>query len=323
MNGQNPNPQHLTADNFEPFPLYFPGNKSKFWTSSILHHVEELLEKYPPDRFQIVFVDVFAGSFAISSLLRHVLPASCYVIANDYQGITYNRLDNIERTEHIRTEILRRFRRLRRHSRKGQRLTDGENRALLSLLYEEEQQGHYIDWLQLSHWFNHTRNRSENMLEFINSPHYNQANFSDPLPSREDAERYMQDIHFVDTDASDFYNFRESIEHDEAYNIPEIPGLPRIFFYILDPPYFQTNNTGYRDNGRDGEQAQDRNPTLRTISQLLRCPFPFMYWNTNRHDIRQLFTARATQLSETFQTFPNVRTEERNHPISEFLAVRI
>ena len=98
------------------------------------------------------------------------------------------------------------------------------------------------------------------MLEFINSPHYNQANFSEPLPSRDDAEQYMQAIHFVDTDASDFDKFRESIEHDEASNIPEIPGRPRVFFYILDPPYFQTKT-------QDTETMEEMENKHKTESQ--------------------------------------------------------
>ena len=316
-------PNSSRAEQFQAFPLYFPGNKSKRWTRSIASTVAELLNKYPADRFQIVAVDVFAGSFFVSSFLRHLLPSSSHVIANDFQRITRDRLEHIEQTEQIRQAIRQRFRRLHQHSTNGEPLTTREIQALFSILYEAEHRGDFIDWLQLSKWFNYPRQRSENMLDFLKSPHYNHFNAPEPLPSIEEANQYTQGLHIIDRNASNFEDFRHYVEHEEARNIPEIPGLPRVFFYILDPPYYETNNDGYRDGEHEEEQAQARGPTLRTISQLLRCPFPFMYWNTDKHDIRRIFEEQTQTLSQTFQNFPRVNVERKRGNIVEFLAFRV
>lgn len=321
MTQQQPN--SLRAERFQALPIYFPGDKSKRWTRSITSTIAQLLNKYPADMFQIVAVDAFAGSFFISSFIQHLLPSSAHVITNDFQRITRERLDHIEQTEQIRQTIHQRFQRLQQHSRNGERLTTQEIQTLFSILYEAEQRGDFIDWLQLSKWFNYSRQRSINMLDFFKASHYNHFNASHPLPSIGEVNQYIQGLHIIDRNASNFNEFRYYVEHEVAQKIPEIPGLPRVFFYILDPPYYETNNDGYRDGDNEEEQAQARGPTLRTIDQLLNCSHPFMYWNTDKHDIRRIFEEQAHTLSETFETFPRVNVERKRGPIVEFLAVRI
>lgn len=194
-------------------PLAFNGNKK-----NMLKLYREALEdmKCYVNK-DTIFYDVFGGS----GLLAHETKRQFQnnkVIWNDYDNFQ-SRLDMLDKTEALRLKIVNII--------KDKRLTKQETieRQEIEKLLKEEGE---FDYIQLSSWLRFSGSYAKDCEDFFKCKvFYNRLNYNKVL----DKKDYLKGVIRVQKD------YRELIkEAKERGN----------FFFILDPPYIQTDKAHYK-----------------------------------------------------------------------------
>lgn len=193
-------------------PLPFQGNKSLGRKKFL-----EFLNKIDNGN-DMVFVDLFGGSFYLSYLVHQMFPKA-KVICNDYDNYM-ERLQNIKKTNELLTQI----RVILKDSEKSKRVSDKVQNQIYEFL--NEQTG-YVDWMTLSASLLYSVKYDSSKEEFLKRYYWNilRNNLYD-----EDISDYINGIEFVRLDWEELYN-----QYKDTKNV----------IFLADPPYCMTNNSGY------------------------------------------------------------------------------
>ncbi|EOX1265165.1 DNA adenine methylase, partial [Campylobacter upsaliensis] len=196
-------------------PLAFNGNKRKML--KLFREALEDMKCYVNK--DTIFYDVFGGS----GLLAHETKRQFQnneVIWNDFDNFQ-GRLDMLDKTEALRLKIINI---LKKESTGRDKPFSKEIRAEVESLLKEE--GNF-DYIQLSSWLRFTGSYAKSCEDFFRTKEfYNKFNYGKVL----DKKDYLKGVIRVQKD------YRKLIkEAKERGN----------FFFILDPPYIQTDKAHY------------------------------------------------------------------------------
>ncbi|MCR2103431.1 hypothetical protein CUPS4256_09310 [Campylobacter upsaliensis] len=194
-------------------PLAFNGNKK-----NMLKLYREALEdmKCYVNK-DTIFYDVFGGS----GLLAHETKRQFQnneVIWNDYDNFQ-SRLDMLDKTEALRLKIVKIIK------DKGHKKEERIAKQKIEKLLKEEGE---FDYIQLSSWLRFSGSYAKDCEDFFKCKEfYNKINYNKTLAKKD----YLKGVIRVQKD------YRELIkEAKERGN----------FFFILDPPYIQTDKAHYK-----------------------------------------------------------------------------
>ena len=198
-------------------PLAFNGNKRKML--KLFREALEDMKCYVNK--DTIFYDVFGGS----GLLAHETKRQFQnneVIWNDFDNFQ-ERLDMLDKTEALRLKIVNILRKEGNTTGKDKPFSKEIRAEIESLLKEE---GNF-DYIQFSSWLRFTGSYAKSCEDFFRvKEFYNKFNYGKVL----DKKDYLKGVVRVTKD------YRELIkEAKERGN----------FFFILDPPYIQTDKAHY------------------------------------------------------------------------------
>lgn len=197
-------------------PLAFNGNKK-----NMLKLYREALEdmKCYVNK-DTVFYDVFGGSGLLSHETKRLFKNN-EVIWNDYDNFQ-SRLDMLDKTEALRLNIADIVK--NKELKKKERIERTERKKIEKLLKDVGE----FDYIQLSSWLRFSGSYAKSCEDFFRTKYfYNQVSYEKLL----DKKDYLKGVVRVTKD------YRELIkEAKERGN----------FFFILDPPYIQTDKAHYK-----------------------------------------------------------------------------
>ncbi|EMI4816280.1 hypothetical protein V6N98_001740 [Campylobacter upsaliensis] len=226
-------------------PLAFNGNKK-----NMLKLYKEALEdmKYYVNK-DTIFYDVFGGS----GLLAHETKRQFQnnkVIWNDYDNFQ-SRLDMLDKTEALRLKIVEIIK--DKGHKKEERIERIERQKIEKLLKEEGE----FDYIQLSSWLRFSGSYAKDCEDFFKCKEfYNRLNYNKTLTKKD----YLKGVIRVQKD------YRELIkEAKERGN----------FFFILDPPYIQTDKAHY--NGFFG--------LCEFLELIISIEMPFIFFSSAKSEI--------------------------------------
>ena len=228
-------------------PLAFNGNKK-----NMLKLYREALEdmKCYVNK-DTIFYDVFGGSGLLSHEIKRLFKNN-EVIWNDYDNFQ-SRLDMLDKTEALRLKIIKIMREHNFFKADKTSLSKELTLEIKSLLKEEGE----FDYIQLSSWFAFSGSYAKDCEDFFKCKEfYNKLNYNKTLTKKD----YLKGVIRVQKD------YRELIkEAKEAGN----------FFFILDPPYIQTDKAHY--NGFFG--------LCEFLELIISIEMPFIFFSSAKSEI--------------------------------------
>ena len=196
-------------------PLAFNGNKKNMLKLSreALEDMKCYVNK------DTIFYDVFGGSGLLSHETKRLFKNN-EVIWNDYDNFQ-SRLDMLDKTEALRLKIVKIIK--DKGLTKEERIERTKRQKIEKLLKEEGE----FDYIQLSSWLRFGGSYAKDCEDFFKCKEfYNRINYNKVLNKKD----YLKGVIRVQKD------YRELIkEAKERGN----------FFFILDPPYIQTDKAHY------------------------------------------------------------------------------
>ena len=229
-------------------PLAFNGNKK-----NMLKLYREALEdmKCYVNK-DTIFYDVFGGSGLLSHETKRQFQNN-EVIWNDYDNFQ-SRLDMLDKTEALRLKIVNiiKDKELTKEER-IERIERIERQKIEKLLKEEGE----FDYIQLSSWLRFSGSYAKDCEDFFKCKEfYNRLNYNKTLTKKD----YLKGVIRVQKD------YRELIkEAKERGN----------FFFILDPPYIQTDKAHY--NGFFG--------LCEFLELIISIEMPFIFFSSAKSEI--------------------------------------
>lgn len=198
-------------------PLVFNGNK-KNMLKLYREALEDMAEYITRET---IFYDVFGGSGLLSHETKRLFKNN-EVIWNDYDNFQ-SRLEMLDKTEALRLKIIKIMREHNFFKAHKKPLSKELTLEIKSLLKEEGE----FDYIQFSSWLKFSGSYAKDCEDFLKCKQfYNRLNYTKVL----DKKDYLKGVVRVQKD------YRELIkEAKERGN----------FFFILDPPYIQTDKAHY------------------------------------------------------------------------------
>lgn len=197
-------------------PLAFNGNKK-----NMLKLYREALEdmKCYVNK-DTIFYDVFGGSGLLSHETKRLFPHN-EVIWNDFDNFQ-KRLDMLDKTEALRLKIVEIIK--DKMFQKQERIKGIVRQKIEKILKDEGE----FDYIQFSSWLKFSGSYAKDCEDFFRAKEfYNRLNYGKVLNKKD----YLKGVIRVQKD------YRELIkEAKERGN----------FFFILDPPYIQTDKAHYK-----------------------------------------------------------------------------
>ncbi len=254
-------------------PLPFIGNKS-FGRKKFLEFLYQI-----PDGDDMIFIDLFGGSFYISYMIHKVFP-NAKIICNDFDNYM-ERIQNIDKTNIFIDKV----KEILKDAEKGKRVSD-EVKAKIDELINNETD--YIDFITLSASLLYSSQYTTDKEEFQKRVYWNHPV---KFHYNEDISDYIAGIEFVKKDWGEL--FEEYIETENA-------------IFIADPPYPKTNNFAYEN--KKWELAD----TLQTL-EILKMPY-FAYYTSSKTgliDIIEYMKEQGIPISN-YETFVYKRAQISN-----------
>jgi len=193
-------------------PLPFRGQKRNF-----IRLYKEVLDGISSSIDTVV--DMFGGSGILSRVTKDILP-SCKVVYNDYDHYC-NRLDNIATTNTLINTIYKMVNGIVYYKK---HIPNDLKNKILDIILKTEQSNTYVDYLTISQnicFSNHYVNcfeelKKETLYNMVRTNDYSCSNYLDGL----------------DVVHKDYLDLYKDYNNDHT-------------MFILDPPYMNTDNTGY------------------------------------------------------------------------------
>ena len=286
-------------------PLPFRGVKiskkpkeSNGWYRSLFEQLDKLATKY--NRHSVRVFDVFAGSLVVSVNIAAKFP-NWHITANDYQRLTSSRIQSLNETEHHRQQ-LQALGLTTPQGQKTAKLTPQQTQQLTQYLDNlTPEQVKNFDFLTISGWFGFSSGDTFATIDALKKGAKYAKVRKTPMPNIENFTHYLQNVEIVDLDATNFDQLRQEWETSQLAQMKQQNDhRPPLFVYILDPPYFSTNNTGYASDSPASLSA-----TTRTIRQLVQSVPCFFYFNSNsHHDLDQYMKDEEENLHQWTQRLP-------------------
>lgn len=228
-------------------PLAFNGNK-KNMLKLYREALEDMAEYITRET---IFYDVFGGSGLLSNETKRLFKNN-EVIWNDYDNFQ-SRLDMLDKTEALRLKIIKIMRDHNFFKAHKEALSKELTLEIKSLLKEEGE----FDYIQLSSWLKFSGSYAKDCEDFFKCKQfYNRLNYTKVL----DKKDYLRGVVRVQKD------YRELIkEAKERGN----------FFFILDPPYIQTDKTHYEGFFRMRE----------FLELIINIEMPFIFFSSAKSEI--------------------------------------
>ena len=193
-------------------PLPFIGNKS-YGRKKFLDFLFQIANGN-----DMIFVDLFGGSFYISYMIHKVFPQA-KIVCNDFDNYM-ERLKNIDKTNIFIDKV----KEILKDSEKGKRVTDEVKQKIDELINNETD---YIDFITLSASLLYSSQYTTDKELFQKRVYWNHPV---KFHYNEDISDYIEGIDFVSKDWKELFN--------------EYTGIENCIF-IADPPYPKTNNFAY------------------------------------------------------------------------------
>jgi hypothetical protein len=249
---------------FNRAPLPFQGQKRNF-----IKQFNELIKDEFSHHRNRIFIDAFGGSGLLSHNIKQIYP-NARVIYNDYDGYC-ERLAHIEETN----EILRAITPINKKYGKNRSISPEDRASIMQILDDFKNKGFYIDWLTFSSVLFYGGSYAHNEAEFKKEKiFFSGANGSVPQYS---AKGYLEGVEIVRKDAMGL--------------IKEFDGQDVVL--VLDPPYLQTNKTGYKCFWG-----------LRDFLKLIRLVRePFIFFSSENSDILPYIDDRIECGDEVFKDY--------------------
>lgn len=249
---------------FKRAPLPFQGQKRNF-----IKQFNELIKDEFSRYRNGVFIDAFGGSGLLSHNIKQIYP-SARVIYNDYDGYC-ERLAHIEETNEISRAINPHYEKYK----KNEPFDANDKSAITQILDDFKNKGFYIDWLTFSSVLFYGWNYAHNEAEFKKEKRFfSGTNGSVPQYS---AKGYLEGVEIARKDAIEL--IKDFDEQDVAL--------------ILDPPYLQTDKTGYKCFWG-----------LRDFLKLIRLVRePFIFFSSENSDILPYIDDRIECGDEVFKNY--------------------
>lgn len=199
-------------------PLPFLGQK-KYFLKLFNICLNEFLYYYKGDLKDLVFLDCFGGSGLLSHTIKQKIPQA-RVIWNDFDNYQ-RRLDEIPHTN----ELIAKFERIKGY-KEAEKLSEKDKSYIIECLREQEQKRGFVDYITIFSFYGFSSGKFTTLKEFENSSlYYRKINYKNAVGYLEGVERVS-------------VNFKALInEFKDNKNV----------FLILDPPYLQTNQQGYKE----------------------------------------------------------------------------
>ncbi len=202
--------------NYNQAPLPFQGQKRRF-----LGQFKECLTSF---RDEAIFVDLFGGSGLIAHTIKQQRP-DARVIYNDYDWYI-NRLNNIGRTNELLSKIRTEIQNFTGGGiLKKERLPKELREKILRLIYNEEQEYRYVDYITLSASLLFSGQFATSYEELAKEYFYNKVK-----QSEYNTEGYLEGVEITHSDYKMLFSLYKHI--------------PNICF-VLDPPYLSTDCCSY------------------------------------------------------------------------------
>ncbi|WP_297446403.1 hypothetical protein [uncultured Campylobacter sp.] len=231
-------------------PLAFNGNKK-----NMLKLYREALEdmKCYVNK-DTIFYDVFGGS----GLLAHETKRQFFqneVVWNDFDNFQ-KRLDMLDKTEALRLKIVEIIKNKELEAKQRIEKIEKEKieREKIEKLLKDEGE---FDYIQLSSWLRFGGSYAKDCEDFFRCKEmYNRLNYNSPL----DKKDYLKGVVRVQKD------YKELIEEAKERGN---------FFFILDPPYIQTDKAHYK--GFFGMRE--------FLELVIRVEMPFIFFSSAKSEI--------------------------------------
>lgn len=249
---------------FNAAPLPFQGQKRNF-----IKQFRELIK----DEFRAhqngVFIDAFGGSGLLSHNIKQIYP-NARAIYNDYDGYC-ERLAHIEEAN----EILRAISPIYKKYGKDRSISPEDKDEITQILDDFKNKGFYIDWLTFSSVLFYGGSYAHNEEEFKKEKYFFSRG-NGPVPQYS-AKGYLEGVEIVCKDAMEL--------------IKEFDGQDVVL--ILDPPYLQTDKTGYKCFWG-----------MRDFLRLIRLVRePFIFFSSENSDILPYIDDRIECGDEVFKDY--------------------
>ena len=188
-------------------PLPFQGNKAigrnKFY--NFLNCID--------NGNDMIFVDLFGGSFYLSYLVHKVFPNS-KIICNDFDDYML-RIKNISKTNNL----LEKIKNIIENTKRGEELNDEQRQKIDNLIRNENG---YIDFLTLSFNLLYNSNITNERSKFFNKNYINRLI---KKPYDDNISDYIEGIDFVKKDWFDLY--LEYFNNDNVIFIADPPNIKK------------------------------------------------------------------------------------------------
>ena len=256
-------------------PLPFRGNKSVIRKDLI-----KLLNNEALNDDSIIYVDLFGGSLYISYLIHQMKPNN-EIITNDYDNYI-ERLMNIDKTN----ELLNKINEITKNSNiKHNEKIDDENTLAIKQLI---QQASYIDINTISSNLLYSGSGVNTKDELLNNTYFNRIRSKQYNINKEMINKYIEGLEIVRCDWYELYNKYK--DNDKV-------------LFIADPPYFNTNCSGYKTFNFT---IQD---TLKTLDILKHNRF--IYFTSSKSLLIEIITYLKDKYNIEFKDY-NIISIKRN-----------
>ena len=198
---------------------------------------------------ETIFYDVFGESGLLSHETKRLFKNN-QVIWNDYDNFQ-SRLDMLDKTEALRLNIADIVK--NKGLKKKERIERTKRKKIEKLLKDVGE----FDYIQLSSWLRFSGNYAKDCEDFFRCKEmYNRLNYNNPL----DKKDYLKGVVRVQKD------YKELIEEAKERGN---------FFFILDPPYIQTDKAHYK--GFFGMRE--------FLELIIRVEMPFIFFSSAKSEI--------------------------------------
>jgi len=191
-------------------PLPFQGQKRQMR--------KEIIKFASQQAKATLFVDMFGGSGFVSQTIKQTRP-ECTVIYNDFDNYT-KRLKNIPTTNKILSDIKNII-----TAGHNKPLTEPERKKIIQTLEHYEQKGAFVDYITISASICYPLHYTQNLQQTKQENLYNRT-----VAKQYSAKGYLNGVKTVHADYKTLF---KKYKDD-----------PTVLF-VLDPPYLQTNESGY------------------------------------------------------------------------------
>lgn len=238
------------SGNFIQAPLPFQGQKRRFLT-----YIKEILPLFKDKK---IFVDLFGGSGLISHTIKRARP-DARVIYNDFDNYI-ERLENVAKTNKLLNDINY----ILRYCYKNKTLKPDEriDREVGDKIFKRiKQEEGYVDYITLSASLSFSGRCCKSLEELEQKDIYNHI-----VQSKYDTKGYLQDVEVTHLDYKVLF--------EQYKNNPNV-------CFIADPPYFNTDNSGYSS----GEEwsCSDFLDVINILQNV-----SYMYFTSNKTNIIEI-----------------------------------